>query len=338
MPVTLLNARIGVPNAPKATGAVLAIRDNPDAKTPVFMGARLYVDLSNDSQFDGKFDELLKAIYGMPAIARPPLGPSPFSSVAPAEASISANSAFELHAQDSSWTDQQASSAMSGLTKLGRTAGMEVRLRLTGTEQWSQLELYDAVKKAQIRTFGWPIGIVLESREEYKPRPRSDGVYAEVPITDKGFSQTTSYDYWALRSDGTFYLLQSLFEDERTTNAVFFNTRIVRIAETLLFGGKLYQSLGLAPERQVIVRISHFGLKGRLLGSSNPNRPLMASNAASDDALATEVPLRLDQMTTNVADSVARFCEPLFMIFDFQRFQRKIYDDIVGRFEAGEVV
>ena len=64
----------------------------------------------------------------------------------------------------------------------------------------------------------------------------------------------------------------------------------------------------------------------------------MASNAASDDALATEVPLRLDQMTTNVADSVARFCEPLFMIFDFQRFQRKIYDDIVGRFEAGEVV
>src|SRR5256886_9847566 len=82
----------------------------------------------------------------MPAIARPPLGPSRFSSVAPAEASISANSAFELHAQDSSWTDQQASSAMSGLTKLGRTAGMEVRLRLTGTEQWSQLELYDAVK------------------------------------------------------------------------------------------------------------------------------------------------------------------------------------------------
>src|SRR2546430_8358958 len=45
-----------------------------------------------------------------PAIARPPLGPSPFSSVAPAEASISANSAFELHAQDSSWTDQDRKS------------------------------------------------------------------------------------------------------------------------------------------------------------------------------------------------------------------------------------
>src|SRR2546422_7164999 len=43
---------------------------------------------------------------------------------------------------------------------------MEVRLQLTGTEQWSQLELYEAVKKAEIRTFGWPIGIVLEGRDE----------------------------------------------------------------------------------------------------------------------------------------------------------------------------
>ena len=157
----------------ETTKFIPVIRDNPDAKTPAFMGARLYVDLSKDSQFDAKFDELLKAIYGMPAVARPPLGPSPFSSVAPAEAPVSASSASELHVQDTSWSDQQASSAMSGLTKLARTAGMEVRLQLTGTEQWSQLELYEAVKKAEIRTFGWPIGIVLEGRDEYKPRPRN---------------------------------------------------------------------------------------------------------------------------------------------------------------------
>ncbi len=33
MPVTLLNAMIGVPRAPKATGAVLAINESPQAES-----------------------------------------------------------------------------------------------------------------------------------------------------------------------------------------------------------------------------------------------------------------------------------------------------------------
>jgi hypothetical protein len=48
-----------------------------------------------------------------------------------------------------------------------------------------------------------------------------------------------SYDYWALRENGVFYLLQSLFEDDRDANAIFFNSRLVRVTESLLFAANL---------------------------------------------------------------------------------------------------
>ena len=46
---------------------------------------------------------------------------------------------------------------------------------------------------------------------------------------------------------GDFYLLQSFYEDTRDRNALFFNTRIVRVTEALMFAGKLYTTLGAHP-------------------------------------------------------------------------------------------
>jgi hypothetical protein len=64
-------------------------------------------------------------------------------------------------------------------------------------------------------------------------RKKPLGIRAELPAPARD-----RYDYWAVRKNGDFYLLQSLFEDSRERNALFFNTRIVRVTEALMFAGK----------------------------------------------------------------------------------------------------
>ena len=50
-----------------------------DKKTPVFLGTRVYIDFTDDSQFDEKFDELLREIHQAQRIRKPPLGRNPFA-------------------------------------------------------------------------------------------------------------------------------------------------------------------------------------------------------------------------------------------------------------------
>ena len=46
-------------------------------KMPTFLGGRVYIDFSDDSQFNEKFDELLHKLYDMPVVKKPSLGRRP---------------------------------------------------------------------------------------------------------------------------------------------------------------------------------------------------------------------------------------------------------------------
>ncbi len=134
--------------------------------------------------------------------------------------------------------ERHRTAAKAGLHERGITGYMEVRFALSRPKpQWSQRELLEAAERAQIHTFGWPIGVVAPNGGG-RPRPTSDGIVAEVVFDDYG-----SYDYWCLSRRGDFYLLKSLFEDKRGTGTLFFSTRIVRVTETLLYCGRLYSRL-----------------------------------------------------------------------------------------------
>ena len=61
----------------------------------------------------------------------------------------------------------------------------------------SQIELLSAVRASQIKTFGWPIAVLLENRDEYRPRPFGDGIRGDVlrlliglPMTIGPFART----------------------------------------------------------------------------------------------------------------------------------------------------
>jgi hypothetical protein len=145
-----------------------------------------------------------------------------------------------------------------------------------------------------------------------------------------------SYDYWALRSNGDFYLLQSLFEDSRDTAKVFFNTRIVRVTEGLMFASKLYKTLGVAPETRLSVRVTHRGLAGRQLTSAGGNRHIWPSSPTQADESKSEIVIEVGSIMEAIVDNVQRLTAPLFMLFDFADFNEAVYRDIVERFVRGQ--
>jgi hypothetical protein len=50
----------------------------------------------------------------------------------------------------------------------------------------------------------------------------------------------------------------------------------------------------------------------------------------------TETVVVLGDVQAKLVDEVQRICAPMFMLFDFQEFNREVYEDIVRRFEKGE--
>ncbi|MBC7490457.1 MAG: toll/interleukin-1 receptor domain-containing protein [Glaciimonas sp.] len=327
------------------------IRNNPGTrKVPDFLGPRKYVDFTEDGQYAARLEELAREIQGAPATVKPKLGENPFKAevIAPAEpvraASPSGTTDAGVPILSGDWFKSQHDAAAYGIGMLHQgpdgsmqrftaLGAMELRFGLYSGLNKTQIELLNAVRASEIKTFGWPIGVLLENRDEYKPRPFGDGIRAEISIADDG---DTSYDYWAVRKSGDFYLLQSFFEDKRAKNALFFNTRIVRVTESLLFASRLYTTLGVAPDAKVSVRFTHTGLAGRMLKSASGNRYLSTQSTSLEEVSETETVIVLGDIHTALVDEVRRVCEPMFMLFDFQELAPQVYEDIVRRFEAGE--
>lgn len=239
---------------------------------------------------------------------------------------------------DEEWISKHRTSALAGLKKLGKSGFMEIRMALPDYRpDVTQGELLRQAKAAQINTFGWPIGIVLD-REGDRPIPKTNGIVAEVAIKDRDMRD--SYDYWAIKRNGVFYLLKSLFEDERNPGHIFFNTRIVRITETLLYCIRLYSGLGVSLDSRILIGIRHGGLKDRVLSTSSIARrfPPPSSSISTEDEVYTEVETTLDKIETNLVELVQEFTQPLFIVFNFFELDRKVLEDIVNNFVAGKVI
>ncbi|MEQ1721212.1 MAG: toll/interleukin-1 receptor domain-containing protein [Nitrosomonas sp.] len=268
---------------------VPVVRSNSlDSKTPKHIGSRLYIDFTDDSIYTTSLESLCRELLGAPANPKPPLGENPFSGAIPT-ANFPARTIGPTGALASGepalsgpWFESERAVADKGMKKLGLKGGMELRFALHSPLSKSQLELLSAVGASEIRTFGWPIGITLENRPEYRPRPFQDGIRAEVSIENEEDAGRRSYDYWALAKNGDFYLQQNLFEDSRDKDKIFFNTRIVRVTEALMFAGRLYSHLGAPAETRLSVRVDHHGLRGRTITSAGGHRHVWAAKCAED--------------------------------------------------------
>jgi hypothetical protein len=232
---------------------------------------------------------------------------------------------------DEEWFSANYKLAIEGLKRLGKKEFMEVRMTLPNSKlSIPQGEILRVADQSQIHTFGWPIGVVLH-REEYRPRPRTDGINAEIETKDTGH-----YDYWYIRKDGTFYLLRSLWESLNKPGYIFFNTRIVQITETLLYAVRLYSGFKLPSDSRILIGIRHGGLKDCII-SATSNRSLGLHGNSKEDEVYTEIETTCEKIESDLINLVQTFTSPLFILFDFFDIDRVVSEGIVNNFVAGRV-
>ena len=231
------------------------------------------------------------------------------------------------------WITEQRTPAYDGLKKSGFSAGMEIRFSLSPPKpELNHQQLNEAARNSTISTFGWPIGVYLGNRPEYCPRPRADGLIAIVPIEDN-----TSYDYWALKRNGDFYSLSSLFEDRRKPDYIFADTRVLRAAEGLLYCERLYSNLGIDPSTRVHFALRFTGLKNRVLGVASSRRFAPEEHRCIEDLTEPEITGSLQEIEVNMTKYVKQLLSPLFVLFEFYQISDSVYDDIVDKFLRGQI-
>jgi hypothetical protein len=230
------------------------------------------------------------------------------------------------------WRDALRARGERGLEeRVGFRGYMEVTAQIQPEGDWSQSALLAAARSAQVSTFGWSVGVVLEN--EQRPRPTSDGIEADVASTVLG----TVYDFWKVFRDGRFYTLMSLFEDTRAENTIFWESRVHRVTEALIFLVRLYRRLDASDTDQVTVSVRHAGLSTRTLRAGNQLRmtdPRTTTEDHSDAGFTTS----LAELETDLFTYVKRIVQPLFVIFEFFDPDEGVLREIVEAYVAGRVI
>ncbi len=297
------------------------LRSNPSKMLPPFLRSRMWIDFEQDAGYSRKLEELTRVLHEAPANPKPPLGRDPYSV---------GSTARDVFADE--WFRRHQSAAMAEVQHRG--AFMEVAFGAsTHAVKSEHRALLNVAERSAIHTFGWPIGAVLHV-DDGRPTPDADGIVAR--ISNHGFSGYERFDYWALRLNGDFYLAHNLFENERDPSAIFFNTRMVRTAEALLYCRNLYNNLGVENGAAIRFRIRHSGIKGRNLSTSSPNRMMWPlERQASADASECVVEFEHPLTDRGVVEKTRELLNPLFVLFDFFEPDESIYQDVVGNFIQG---
>ncbi len=132
-------------------------------------------------------------------------------------------------------------------------------------------------------------------------------------------------------------MLKTIFEDERDPEKIFFNTRIVRVTETLLYCARLYSRLEIDPTAVLNVAIRHGGLMDRKLTAVGARTLFREAGPSAEDEAETQIHCTLGQLETELVDLVKQLVAPVFVLFDFFELSDDIYEEIVNGYVAGRV-
>lgn len=297
------------------------LRNNPSKTLPPFLRTRMWIDFEIDEDYPIKLEELARVLHEAPAHPKPALGKQP---------NFSIKSTLRDDVFADKWFRKHQSAAMKEVQRRG--AFMELAFGApTYVVNTEHRTLLNVAERSTIHTFGWPIGVVLHV-DDGKPTADADGIVARIAHR---FSRCDCFDYWALRLNGDFYLAQNLFENERDPNKIFFNTRMVRTAEALLYCRNLYNNLGIEDGAAIQFRIRHSGIMGRNLLTSNPNRIMWDESRSSADHSESTVEFEHPISDHDIVEKTKELLNPLFILFDFFEPADSIYQDVVGNFIHG---
>jgi MinD-like ATPase involved in chromosome partitioning or flagellar assembly len=249
--------------------------------------------------------------------------------------SVRAKSPVEapLEIVDEAWFNKQEERASFGLRSMEFQTYSECRTSLLRNRlNVDQARLLEAARQSQIRSFGWPIGVILDNRKDTRPYPTNDGVTAEIKLPEGSVAKI--YDYWAWRRNGDFFMLQSLFEDDERRNRdrhIFFDSRIVRLTETLIYCASVYEKLGVPDDTPMQFVARWNGLEGRTLGAADALRFLEQRTTKENDVVS-KLNFRLGRIYSDLEGLVEEILSPLFLVFDFFKPPGNVYADLINRF------
>jgi hypothetical protein len=126
----------------------------------------------------------------------------------------------------------------------------------------------------------------------------------------------------------------------REERVIFFDTRILRATEAFLHCARLYRGLGAEPSAQIELRVRYSGLRGRKLAAASPFRwvGFYAEDKTEEDELfVSPLIFKLSEIDSNLLEMVKHVCAPLFMLFDFTKFDDSVYQDFVTNFVQGKI-
>lgn len=234
------------------------------------------------------------------------------------------------------WLEEERRKTFSVINKLGLPllGYYEISFQLfQKISDRAQTELLKIAEKAEVRITGWPIGVVLHD-DNLKPNPELDGIRAII--------SSGSFDYWTLKKDGGFYFLRSYEEDvdekrNKRGENIYFDTRICRIVEAVMYCSRLYKEFNIGTEKEIYFSILHTGLKGRSIAASKPSKLIMRNWKCSVDEVTDNTTEKLANLMPNIKNIVFKFTHKLFAMFDYFDLKRRVSDDIIDKFIAGKL-
>jgi hypothetical protein len=234
--------------------------------------------------------------------------------------------------QDTAWMASHVEAAFKGFP---RDFGLSKEVFATLSPKprpHRQLKLLEAADGAQVHTFGWPIGVMSRQAGHMTPHPVKDGIVARIKA-DRG-----SYDYWALRQDGSFYLLKSLYEENNgQKNTLYFDIRVVRATEVCMYLARLYAGLGVPEDTRVYLFVRYGGLAGAIL-KATPSRPAFGEyGPAAEGSVSSQVTTTLAALRADMVDVVKAITRPLFILFDYFELPEGAYQSIVEDYAKGRL-
>ena len=103
-----------------------------------------------------------------------------------------------------------------------------------------------------------------------------------------------------------------------------------------MFCASIYENIGVAADAPLSVRVSHSGLAQRSLTTASQARHVFPTTT-TENLSVTDLQTSISALRERLVESVMQVLEPMFMLFDFKRFDRKVYEEIVRNFVAGRV-
>ena len=227
---------------------------------------------------------------------------------------------------DKEWIMKRHEEALSEMKENDKLGFVEINMTLAEPEnnRFECEKLKETFEKIITENNKWPLGYLKKFIKIY---PKNDGIFFEI----KDHLSSNIYLYGYIREDGVFYLIHSLFEDVKEYfKYIIYKSRIGRIVKALLFSIQFYQNLEVKINSYLLIGIKHGGLKDRCLVRDlvdvRFHDPTLIS---TEDESYHEEMLMLNKIEEQLPETVEKFSNKLFNLFNFYQVDKSDIDKII---------